>query len=117
MDGRQPFWPENLIKNHVRPAAIRAGITKPVSWHSFRHTLSTWLRQHSEDPKLVQELLRHASVRTTMDVYTHAFLEPKRQAQERVVKKLAGKGLISGKKRLIVPLMFPRAKRGIQLSH
>lgn len=43
MRGRQPLWPESLMRNYIVPAARRAGITKRVNWHVFRHTFSTLL--------------------------------------------------------------------------
>jgi integrase len=66
----------------IRPAAVAAGITKCIGWHTFRHTFSTLIKSLGVDAKVVQELMRHASFRTTMDCYTQALDEPKRQAQE-----------------------------------
>jgi hypothetical protein len=37
MKGRQPLWPEAIIRNYIRPAALRAEIAKPITWHVFRH--------------------------------------------------------------------------------
>jgi integrase len=58
------------------PAAKRAGITKRVGWHA---TYSTLLRANV-DIKVVQELLRHANCRITMEVYTQALSPAKRKA-------------------------------------
>ena len=38
MRGAQPFWPDNLMKRHIRPVARANGIHKQVGWHTFRHT-------------------------------------------------------------------------------
>jgi len=86
MDGRQPLWPEALMKNHIVPAAERAGITKHLNWHVFRHTFSTLLAANGEDMKTVQSLLRHANPAITMGIYTHAVSSKKREAQSRVVE-------------------------------
>jgi len=40
-DGQVPYWPDSALTDFVRPAATRAGITKRVGWHTFRHTYST----------------------------------------------------------------------------
>lgn len=88
--GKQPYWPENLLRRHIRPAATRAGITKRIGWHTFRHTFSTLLKANGEDVKTVQELLRHANSRITLDTYTQATTPAKRQAQSRVVRMLVG---------------------------
>jgi integrase len=86
MHGRQPLWPEALMKNHILPAAKRAGIIKPLNWHVFRRTFSTLLAANGEDMKTVQSLLRHANPAITMGIYTHAVSKKKREAQSRVVE-------------------------------
>jgi integrase len=85
MKGKQPLWPENLIRNHIRPAAESAGITKRMTWHVFRHTFSSLLAENNEDVKTVQTLMRHANSRITLDVYTHGVDGKKRRAQSKVV--------------------------------
>jgi integrase len=84
--GRQPYWPENLLRRYIRPAAKRAGITKVVGWHSFRRTFATMLKGGGEDVKTTQELMRHANSRTTLDVYAQALTPAKRSAQRKVVE-------------------------------
>jgi integrase len=86
--GKQPLWPEAVLRNHLRPAAIKAGITKHISWHTFRHTFSTLLAQNGEDVKTVQSLMRHANPRLTLEVYTHAVDSKKRAAQSKVVEMI-----------------------------
>jgi integrase len=82
--GRDPYWPQTIMRRFIQPAAAAAGITKRIGWHTFRHTFSTLIKSLGIDAKVVQELMRHASFRTTMDGYTQALDEPKRQAQERL---------------------------------
>jgi len=91
MKGTQPYWPENLMRRYVWSAAERANITRRIGWHTFRHTYSTLLRANGEDVKVVQELLRHANSKTTMDTYTQALSPAKRTAQSRVVQMFIGK--------------------------
>jgi len=90
-NGRQPYWPDQLMKRHIRPAAQRAGITKRIGWHTFRHTFSTLLKANGEDIKVVQELLRHANSRITLDIYTQAVTPAKRAAQSKVVEMMVAK--------------------------
>jgi integrase len=59
--------------------AERAGITKWVLFHTFRHTCSTLLKANGEDVKVVQELMRHANISTTMTIYTKALTPAKRE--------------------------------------
>ncbi len=86
--GRLPVWPDSSRTKVLQPAARKAGITKQVGWHTFRHTYSSLLVECANDVKVVQELMRHAKVSTTMDVYTHARMEQKRVAQSKVVDVL-----------------------------
>lgn len=72
----------------IRPAALRAGIRKVIGWHTFRHTYSTLLIANGENIKVVQELMRHASTRFTIEIYTQARIEAKRQAQQRLVQAI-----------------------------
>jgi integrase len=86
MHGKQPLWPDTLLKDHIRPAAIRAGIQKQVGFHTFRHSLATLLKANGEDIKTVQELLRHANSRITLDIYAQGTTKAKRAAQEKVLQ-------------------------------
>jgi integrase len=86
--GKYPFWPDIVLQKIVRPAALRAGITKRIGWHTFRHSYSSLLVANGENVKVVQELMRHASSRVTLEVYSQARNAGKRQAQERVVQMI-----------------------------
>jgi integrase len=88
MRGKQPYWPDNLMKRYIRPAAMKAGIHKNIGWHTFRHSFGTLLKANGEDVKTVQELLRHANSRITLDVYTQAVNSTKRSAQSKVVRMI-----------------------------
>jgi integrase len=85
MKGKQPYWPDNLMKRYIKPVARKAGINKNIGWHTFRHSFGTLLKANGEDVKTVQELLRHANSRITLDVYTQAVNSNKRAAQSKVV--------------------------------
>ena len=72
----------------IRSAASRAGIQKRIGWHTFRHTYSSTLIANGENVKVVQELMRHASSRFTLEVYTQAKATAKREAQQRIVEMM-----------------------------
>jgi integrase len=84
--GKQPLWLQTIMRYHIHPVVRDLGIKKRVSWHTFRRTFSSLLKANGEDVKVVQELLRHASFRITMDVYTQAMTPAKRAAQQKVVE-------------------------------
>ncbi|MEO7028141.1 MAG: site-specific integrase [Acidobacteriaceae bacterium] len=88
MKGKQPYWPDNLMKRYIKPVARDAGINKNIGWHTFRHSFGTLLKANGEDVKTVQELLRHANSRITLDVYTQAVNSHKRAAQSKVVRMM-----------------------------
>ena len=89
LKGKKPMGPDNLLKRYIRPAVKRAGIEgKTIGWHNFRHSLATNLRAMGVDVKVAQELLRHANVRTTLDIYTRAVSQQKRDANARVVEMM-----------------------------
>jgi hypothetical protein len=72
----------------IQTAAKLAGITKRVHWHAFRYTYGSWLIANGVDIGVVQELMRHASARTTQQFYIKARKRLKRTAQEGIEKLL-----------------------------
>ena len=80
-------WPESFLADHIKPAAARAGIGN-IGWHTFRHTYATLLAELDTKPAVQKELLRHANISTTMNVYTRAVQKSLRKAVRKAVKAL-----------------------------
>jgi len=61
---------ESGLQKAVKTAVDRAGLTKRVSCHTFRHSFATHLLENGINIRVVQELMGHADVKTT-EIYTH----------------------------------------------
>lgn len=86
--GRWPYLAQQIMRHHILPVARTLGINKRIGWHTFRHTYSTLLRSTGAELKTMQELLRHSTIRVTLDTYTQAVTTEKRTAQQAVVALL-----------------------------
>jgi integrase len=62
--------PERLVKRSFKPLLKRAGLQE-IRFHDLRHTCATLLLGRGVHPKLVQELLGHATIAMTLDTYSH----------------------------------------------
>ena len=83
----KPPWPDGILTDHLKPAAVKAGIGN-VGWHTFRHSYSTLLHALGTKPAVQKELLRHADIQTTLNIYTQAVSAEKRKAASKVVSAL-----------------------------
>ena len=101
--GKLPLRSCRMLARQIKPAAEAAHIGAEIGWHTFRHTYSSMLRQLGVDLKVQQELLRHADIRTTMNIYTQAVSEQKRSAHSSVV-------------RLVLPLKNLEISKGLDIS-
>jgi integrase len=81
-----PYWQEEIQKKHIKSAAEAAGLGTGIGWHTFRHTYRTLLDETGAPMKVQQELMGHASIQTTMNVYGQALSSTKRQANSKVVQ-------------------------------
>ena len=83
----EPFRESKLLTRVLQPAAEAAGLGR-VTWHQFRHIHSSLLNDLNVPVKIAQEQLGHASIATTLNVYTHAVDASHRKAIEAVEREL-----------------------------
>jgi integrase len=86
LEGKQPRVANMLVADHLKPAAMAAGLIDKdeevrFGFHNLRHSLATFLVSAGKDPKTVQSLLRHSDVQTTLNIYAHAQNSEKLNAQ------------------------------------
>ena len=80
----KPYYSTEIQKRFLKPIGIELGLG-PLGWHTFRHTYRSWLDETGAPMKVQQELMRRASIQTTMNVYDQAMPESKREANGKVV--------------------------------
>lgn len=69
---------DQTIRNVVKKISTKAGISKNITPHSFRHTFATLLLENDVDIKYIQLLLGHSSIATTQ-IYTHVNREKQKK--------------------------------------
>jgi integrase len=83
----EPMRESKLLGRVLQPAAERAGLGR-VTWHQFRHIHSSLLNDLRVPVKIAQEQLGHASIQTTLNIYTHVVDASHRQAIEALEREL-----------------------------
>jgi integrase len=91
--GSVPLSPAVFVADHLRPAALKAGVQIPeghrFGLHNLRHSLSHWLVNKAKvEPKTVQSILRHSRIQTTLDIYTQGDGDETRAAQGTFLNEL-----------------------------
>ena len=91
LKGKQPREGCQIVKDYLRPAAVKLGILSAddnsrFGLHNLRHSLATTMVASGEDVKTVQGILRHAHSKTTLDFYAHSVETVKVAAQGRYLK-------------------------------
>jgi integrase len=93
MGGRLPYLARGIQQLRIRPAAEDAGLGDGIGWHTFRHTYRRMLSKTGAAMDVQRDLMRHASITTTIDVYgsmgeQEEYFEPMRTANSAVVKQV-----------------------------
>ena len=85
----RPMTLQNLTRRSFQPLLERAGLPR-MRFHDLRHTAATLLLAQGVHPKVVQEMLGHASIALTLDTYSHVTPSLQAEAAEKMQAVLAG---------------------------
>ena len=83
--GEMPYYLNAVQRDYIIPAGKRAGLGM-VGWHTFRHTYRTWMGNNGTPLGIQKDLMRHADIKTTMNVYGGSMPDAMREANSQVVR-------------------------------
>lgn len=81
-NGKKPLWPGTLLQQHIEPVVVQLGLPH-ITWHSFRHSVSTWLQEAGVPLVQIKAALRHADIQTTQ-----RYGKPKPRKLRKIQKQL-----------------------------
>ena len=73
--GTMPYYPNAVQRDYIIPAGESCALGR-VGWHTFRHTYRTWMGSNGTPLGIQKDLMRHADIKTTMNVYGSAMPTP-----------------------------------------
>jgi integrase len=89
--GTRPRLRDNVVRYGLKPVLKKLGIPiADVGLHAFRHGLATELVESCVPMTVLQQQMRHANVRTTLAIYSHAIPETQRDAMEKLAELSIG---------------------------
>jgi integrase len=74
-----PLLKSNVLYRSFKPLLRTAGLP-PIHFHDLRHTAATLMLVQGVHPKVVSEMLGHASISITLDLYSHVLPNMQRDA-------------------------------------
>ena len=81
---RGPIKADDLLRKILRPALRRAGLPPAITVHDLRHQYGSLLHEAGVSLKRAQELMGHASERTTLAIYTHSMRRKHDDSADRI---------------------------------
>lgn len=86
--GEMPYRPNNVQRLVLVPNGKRAGLAFALGWHTFRHSYKSWLDERGVALTVQRDLMRHADIRTTAQIYGAVQVERLRNDNSGVVTDL-----------------------------
>ena len=94
-----PMRDDNILRRHLRPAALKLGIDpKKATWRALRTSYATWMVEAGANPKDLQGQMRHSRSSTKMDIYAQYMPDSQRRAVAKMmamVDERAGSSLVN----------------------
>jgi integrase len=78
----RPLNPSNLRNRSFKRIKARSGVREDLRFHDLRHTCATLLVGEGVNPKVVSEMLGHASITITLNTYSHVLPDMQDRAAE-----------------------------------
>jgi len=75
-----PILPRNLVREFK--ALLQRSALPPIRFHDLRHSCASMLAANGVPARVAMDVLGHANITTTQNIYTHVFDDAKRQAAE-----------------------------------
>lgn len=85
----KPIEATNLLRASFSPLLAKAGLPR-IRFHGLRHTAATLLLSRGVHPKVVAEMLGHATISITLDTYSHVLPDMQREAARAMEAVLGG---------------------------
>lgn len=79
-----PLNRNNIHTRSFKPLVARAGLPPTLRFHDLRHTFATLMLKGGEHPKVVQEMMGHATINITLDTYSHVLPDMQDKAADRL---------------------------------
>jgi integrase len=79
-----PLNRNNIHTRSFKPLVERAGLPPTLRFHDLRHTFATLMLKGGEHPKVVQEMMGHATINITLDTYSHVLPDMQDKAADRL---------------------------------
>ncbi len=83
----KPVTPNNVLRRHLYPACTALGLPR-ATWLTFRRTYSSWSHDKGVPAKVVAQLMGHANIDTTLNVYTQVLEGSLRAAVDKIGTEL-----------------------------
>jgi len=81
-----PLYFNAIQRDYIIPASTAAGLGK-IGWHALRHTYRAWLNAAGTPLGVQKDLMRHANIAATANVYGAGVVDVMRQFNSQVVRR------------------------------